>query len=68
MWNLNMNDYENTKKVRRIASVIYLIIMAVIVTGTYFSNQQKESTQTMSGNSSRSFEVPAFSSDIQENK
>lgn len=61
-----MNDDEHNKKVRRIASVIYLIIMAVIVTGTYLSNQQKEAAQTMSVNASQSFEVPALSSDFQE--
>lgn len=37
-----MSNYENSKKVRRIASVIYLLIMAVIVGGTYLSQQQKE--------------------------
>ncbi len=63
-----MSNYESNKKVRRIASVIYLIVMAVIFTGTYLSNQQKESTQKMSKNSSQSFEDPALSSDIQEKK
>ena len=63
-----MSNYESNKKVRRIVSVIYLIIMAVIFTGTYVSNQQKESTQNMSMNSSQSFEAPAFSSDTQEQK
>jgi hypothetical protein len=37
-----MSNYENSKKVRRITSVIYLLIMAVIVGGTYLSQQQKE--------------------------
>lgn len=40
-----MNDYENSKKARRIASVIYLIIMAAIMTGTYLSQQQKETAR-----------------------
>lgn len=40
-----MNDYEKSKKVRRIASVIYLLIMAVIMGGTYLSQQQKEAAQ-----------------------
>jgi len=40
-----MSDYENSKKARRIASVIYLIIMAVIMTGTYLSQQQKETVR-----------------------
>ena len=36
-----MNNYENSKKARRIASVIYLLIMAVILGGTYLSNSKK---------------------------
>jgi len=42
---LIMSDYEKSKKVRRIASVIYLLIMAVIMGGTYLSQQQKEAAQ-----------------------
>lgn len=36
-----MNNYNQNKKVRRIASVIYIIIMAFIVIGTTLSEQQK---------------------------
>ena len=36
-----MNNYEHSKKARRIASVIYLLIMGVILGGTYLSQQQK---------------------------
>lgn len=43
-----MSDYENSKKVRRIASVIYLAIMAIIMMGTYLSQQQKEAAQKAS--------------------
>jgi hypothetical protein len=38
-----MNNYEQSKKARRVASITYLIIMAFILGGTYLSNQQKES-------------------------
>jgi hypothetical protein len=37
-----MSHYENSKKPRRIASITYLLIMAVILGGTFLSNQQKE--------------------------
>ena len=37
-----MKHYENSKKARRVASVVYLLIMAVVLSGTYLSNQQKE--------------------------
>jgi hypothetical protein len=37
-----MNKYEQGKKVRRIAAVIYILVMAVIVGGTYLSQQQKD--------------------------
>ena len=37
-----MNKYEQGKKVRRITAVVYMLVMAVIVGGTYLSQQQKE--------------------------
>lgn len=36
-----MSNYHETKKVRRIASVIYILVMAFIVIGTTLSEQQK---------------------------
>lgn len=38
-----MNHYEQSKKARRVASVVYLIIMAVILGGTFISQQNKAS-------------------------
>jgi hypothetical protein len=37
-----MNKYEETKKVRYIAAVVYVLIMGFILGGTYISQQQKE--------------------------
>jgi hypothetical protein len=56
-----MNNYENSKKARRVASVIYLLIMAVILGGTFLSNQQKELSKKQS---SQPIETPAVFSDI----
>ena len=61
-----MNNYENSKKATRVASVIYLLFMAVILGGTYFSNQQKELTERVSKESSQSIETPAVFSDTQD--
>jgi hypothetical protein len=36
-----MNHYNDSKKVRRVTAVIYLLIMAVIMGGTYLSEQKK---------------------------
>ena len=60
-----MNNYENSKKARRIASVIYLLIMAVILGGTYLSNQQKEMAERVSKDSSQPMETPGGFSEIQ---
>ena len=60
-----MNNYENSKKPRRVASVIYLLVMAVILGGTYLSNQQKELSKIVSNESSASMETPAVFSDTQ---
>jgi hypothetical protein len=46
-----MNNYEQSKKARRIVSVIYILIMAVIMGGTYLSQQQKEATNKAAQNS-----------------
>ncbi|MDD1637095.1 MAG: hypothetical protein LUQ56_03035 [Methylococcaceae bacterium] len=54
-----MNNYENSKKARRIASIIYLLIMAVILGGTYLSEQQKKLTEMASKDSIQSIETPA---------
>ena len=53
-----MNNYEKSKKVRRVTSVIYLLIMAVIFGGTYLSNQQKELAERVSKESSEVMETP----------
>ena len=36
-----MNHYEQSKKARRVASVVYLVVLAVILGGTYISQQNK---------------------------
>ena len=60
-----MSNYESSKKARRIASVIYLFIMAVILGGTYLSNQQKEMAEKASKESSQSMETSDGFSEIQ---
>jgi hypothetical protein len=42
-----MSYYNESKKARRIAAVVYLLIMAVILTGTYLSNQQKAAAKAI---------------------
>jgi len=46
-----MNNYEQSKKARRIASVVYILIMAVVMGGTYLSQQQKDAADKVSQNS-----------------
>ncbi|MFA6164225.1 MAG: hypothetical protein WC685_12450 [Methylobacter sp.] len=43
-----MKNYEQGKKVRRITAVVYLLIMGVVVGGTYLSQQQKEAVNKAS--------------------
>lgn len=40
-----MESYQQSKKARRIASIVYLVIMGFIFVGTYISNQQKEAAK-----------------------
>ena len=60
-----MNNYEDSKKVKRIASVIYLLIMAVILGGTYLSNTQKESAKKALQESSIPLETTVVYPDTQ---
>lgn len=36
-----MSNYEESKKARRVASVVYILIMGFIFIGTYLSNAEK---------------------------
>lgn len=38
---MTMSNYEESKKARRVASVVYIIIMGFIFIGTYLSNAEK---------------------------
>jgi len=57
-----MSEYEKSKKVRRIASVIYLLILAIIVGGTYLSEQKKEAARKEIQALKTSGETPSGSS------
>ncbi|MDP1771762.1 MAG: hypothetical protein Q8L15_05705 [Methylobacter sp.] len=46
-----MNSYEQSKKARRIVSVVFILIMTVVMSGTYLSQQQKEATEKAAHNS-----------------
>ncbi len=48
-----MESYEHSKKARRVASVVYLVIMGFIFAGTYISNQQKAAAKKESIESSK---------------
>ncbi|MCX7100149.1 MAG: hypothetical protein NTX38_01285 [Methylobacter sp.] len=43
-----MSNYEQSKKARRVASVVYLLIMAIVLSGTYLSQQQKAEAEKAS--------------------
>jgi len=58
-----MSDYESSKKARRIAAVVYLAFMTVILTGTYFSEQQKEAARKEAMDLQNSGETPGGFSD-----
>ncbi len=48
-----MNSYNQSKKARRIAAVVYLIIMAVILGGTYLSEQKKAENKALQNSAVR---------------
>lgn len=48
-----MENYHESKKARRIAAVIYLIIMAIVMGGTYLSEQKKAADKALQHSSVR---------------
>jgi hypothetical protein len=48
-----MSHYNDSKKARRVAAVIYLLIMAVVLGGTYLSEQKKAEDKTLQNSSPR---------------
>ncbi|MDD5577675.1 MAG: hypothetical protein PHY16_00175 [Methylobacter sp.] len=53
-----MNDYDNVKKVKRIAAVIYLVCMAIVIGGTYLSEQHKKQSIKISEKESQTLLMP----------
>jgi hypothetical protein len=51
-----MNSYQQSKKARYIASVVYVLIMSFIVGGTYLSQQEKAELESASGTSAATAE------------
>ena len=46
-----MNHYNESKKARYIAAVVYLLVMAVILGGTYLSEQKKAADKALHSSS-----------------
>lgn len=63
-----MSEYEKSKKVRRIASVIYLLILGVIVGGTLLSEQKKQAARQEAQALTRSGETPGGFSESPDQK
>jgi len=42
-----MNSYEASKTARRVAAIIYLLILAIVMGGTYLSEQEKANNKTL---------------------
>ena len=53
-----MNSNEESKRVKRIASVFYILVMAVIVGGTYLNQLNIQSTDSESKGSQPAVETP----------
>jgi hypothetical protein len=41
-----MSHYNESKNARRVAAIIYLLIMSVVMVGTYLSEQKKAEDKT----------------------
>ncbi|CAA9892041.1 conserved hypothetical protein [Candidatus Methylobacter favarea] len=54
-----MSDHDQVKKAKRLAAVVYLLIMAVIMGGTYVSEQNKKQKVKMAEGASQALLMPA---------
>lgn len=54
-----MSTYEQSKTARRVASVVYLLIMAVILAGTFWSNHEKELAAQQAKEAAQVTAIPA---------
>jgi len=43
-----MSNYEQSKTARRVASIVFLLVLGVVVGGTLLSEQQKPATKELS--------------------
>ncbi|MGZ8241932.1 MAG: hypothetical protein ACXWTK_10460 [Methylobacter sp.] len=53
-----MSGHDQVKKVKRIAAVVYLLIMAVIMGGTYLSEQNKKQGMKVAEKESQALLMP----------
>lgn len=44
---LVMNQYEESKTARRVAAIVYLLILAIVMGGTYLSEQEKADNKVL---------------------
>ena len=58
-----MRNYQEGKKARRIIAVIFLIIMTIVVGGTYLSQQQKNVSEQETVDLSVSYGTPVYASE-----
>jgi len=48
-----MSSYEQSKTARRVASIVFLLVLGVVVGGTLLSEQQKSASQELSPTSTK---------------
>ncbi|MDO9161526.1 MAG: hypothetical protein Q8N35_09980 [Methylococcaceae bacterium] len=48
-----MSSYEQSKTARRVASIVFLLVLGVVVGGTLLSEQQKLSSKELSPTSTK---------------
>jgi hypothetical protein len=53
-----MSDQDKVKKVKRIAAVVYLLIMAVVIGGTYLSEKNKKQGMKVAEKESQALLMP----------
>lgn len=53
-----MSDYEKSKTARRIAAVVYLLVLGFILGGTYLSQRQKQASEQVNPAMQQAVDTP----------
>jgi hypothetical protein len=53
-----MSEYEKSKTARRVAAVVYLLVLGFVLGGTYLSQRQKQAVEISNPSTQQTVDMP----------